>query len=66
MSSEIKIIPPRTGDPVEIARFYRSICNILNALLTVQTDSVATNVTEIVTDFNSFLQSFRDITADTL
>lgn len=59
--SEIKIVPPRTNDPIEIARFYRNICNMLNSICNVQETSTSTTVTDIVSDFNDLLDHLRDV-----
>lgn len=58
---EIKIRPPRTQDPLEIARFWRGVCNMLNEMCDVGDDSTATTVDEVVTDFNDLLQHFRNV-----
>ena len=49
--------------PPEMKIWVKQVTNLLNNICNVQDDSTASNVAEIVSDFNDLLQHFRD--ADT-
>ena len=55
-----RVIPPRTKDPKELDRFYRTICQELNLKeCTSQSDSTATTVSDLKDDFNALLAKMK-------
>ena len=52
-----KLVPPLNAeDPLEVDRFFKTVCNVINAMfITQQSASTATTVSEVVIDLNALI-----------